>query len=190
VLERGLALCRSWNILDWSPTITSALAAAYARQGRLAEAITLHQRAAEEEAREMQGTPANGVLRFGETYLLAARIDDARACAERALSLSRTAGERSSEARALRLLGEIDACGTLPDADQAERHFGEALAQGEELGLRPLAARCHLGLGALYARIGRPERSEGHLTTALTMFREMEMPYWIEQAEAELRALA
>ena len=190
VLERGLALCRSWNILDWSPTITSALAAAYARQGRLAEAIALHQRAAEEEAREMQGTAANGVLRFGETYLLAARIDDARACAERALSLSRTAGERSSEARALRLLGEVAACGTSPDADQSERHFGEALAQSEELGLRPHAARCHLGLGALYARTGRPERSEGHLATALAMFREMEMPYWIEKAEAELRALA
>ncbi len=44
--------------------------------------------------------------------------------------------------------------------------------------------------GALHARTGRPERSEGHIATALAMFREMEMPYWIEKAEAELRALA
>jgi len=190
VLERGLALCRSWNILDWSPTMTSALAAAYARQGRVAEAIALHQRAAEEEARETQGTPAAGVLRFGETYLLADRVDDARACAERALSLSRAAGERSIEARAFRLLGEVAACGTSPDAGQAERHLGESLARSEALGLRPNAARCHLGLGALYARTGRRGRSEAHLTTALGMFREMGMPYWIEQTEGALKRLA
>jgi len=189
-LERGLALCRSWNILDWSPTMTSALAAAYACQGRLAESIALHHRAAEEEARETQGTPAAAVLRLGETYLLADRIDDARACAERALSLSRTVGERSIETRALRLLGEVAACGTSPDADQSERLMGQALVRSEELGLRPHVARCHLSLGALYARTSRPERSEGHVATALAMFREMEMPYWIEKAEAELRTRA
>ena len=160
------------------------------RQGRLAEAIAFHHRAAEEEARETQGTPAAAVLRLGETYLLADRIDDARACAERALSLSLTVGERSIETQALRLLGEVAACGTSSDADQSERLLGDALAQSKELGLRPHAARCHLGLGALHARTGRPERSEGHIATALAMFREMEMPYWIEKAEAELRALA
>jgi class 3 adenylate cyclase/tetratricopeptide (TPR) repeat protein len=188
-LERGLALCRTWSILDWSPTMTSALAAAYARQGRVAEAIALHERAREEEAREAQGTPAAGVLRLGETYVLADRIDDARACAERALSLSRTAGERSIETRALRLLGEVHARGPSPDADQAERHLAEALARSEALRLRPDAARCHLGLGALYARTGRREESRGHLTTALAMFREMEMPYWIEPAARLLKEL-
>ncbi len=189
-LERGLALCRSWNILDWSPTMTSALAAAYARQGRLAEAIAVHQRAAEEEARETQGTPAAGVLRFGETYLLADRVDDARACAERAHSLSRAAGERSIEVRALRLLGEVAACGPSPDAGQSEQLLGDALARSEALGLRPNAARCHLGLGALYAGTGRREQSEAHLATALGMFREMGMPYWTEQTEGVLKRLA
>jgi tetratricopeptide (TPR) repeat protein len=187
VLERGLALCRSWRILDWSPTLTSALAAAHAREGRLAEAIALHQRAAEEEARETQGTPTAGILRLGETYLLADRIDDARASAERALALSRGAGERSIEARALRLLGEVDAAGAVPDPDQSERHFKEALAGSEALGLRPNTARSHLGLGALYARTGRREQSEGHLATALAMFREMEMPYWVQKTARELQ---
>jgi class 3 adenylate cyclase/tetratricopeptide (TPR) repeat protein len=187
VLERGLALCRSWSILDWSPTLTSALAAAHAREGRLAEAIALHQRAAEEEAREMQGTPSDGVLRLGETYLLADRIDDARASAERALALSREAGERCIETRALRLLGEVDAAGAAPDPAGSERHFTEALARSEALGLRPNTARSHLGLGALYARTGRREQSESHLATSLAMFREMEMPYWVRQTAGVLQ---
>jgi class 3 adenylate cyclase/tetratricopeptide (TPR) repeat protein len=185
VLERGLALCRSWGILDWSPTITSGLAAAYAREGRLAEAIALHQRAAEEEARGTQGTPTTGVLRLAETYLVADRVDDARACAERALSLSRTAGERSSEARALRLLGEVDARGDSSGVDRSERHFREALTRSEELSLRPLVAHCHLGLGTLYRRSGKRMRAQEHLTTATTLYREMDMRFWLEKAEAE-----
>jgi hypothetical protein len=28
-----------------------------------------------------------------------------------------------------------------------------------------------------------------HLTTAATMYREMDMPFWLEQAEAEMEAL-
>jgi len=162
--------------------MTSALAAAYARQGRLTEAIELHQRAAEEEARETQGTPAAGVHRFAETYLLADRIDDAHECGERALALARAAGERSIETRALRLLGEVAAGGAPADPDRAERLFEESLARSRALHLRPNAARCHLGLGALYARTGRREQSREHFETALALFREMDMPYWIEKA--------
>ncbi|PWU20689.1 MAG: hypothetical protein C5B48_12195 [Candidatus Rokuibacteriota bacterium] len=186
VLERGLALCRNWNILDWSPTMTSALAAACARLGRLDEAIALHQRAREEEESEMQGTPAAGVLRFAETYLLAQRVDDARVTAERALGLSRTAGERSIEARALRVLGEVDTVSPLSDTNSAERLLSAALAHSEALGLRPSVARCHLSLGALYARTRRREQSEARLATALQMFRDMDMPYWSEQASRAL----
>jgi tetratricopeptide (TPR) repeat protein len=189
ILERGQGLCQSWGIFDWSPTISSGLALAYARDGRLAEAISLHQRAREEEAREMQGTPTAGIVRFGETCILAGRLDEARAHAEEALGLATAAGERSSEVRALRLLGEVGAGGQPADAEQAERHFHAALALGDKLGLRPEAARCRLGLGALYARTTQPGRSEPHLAAALAMFREMEMPYWIDQAERALHAL-
>jgi len=183
-LERGLALCERWGILDWSPTITSGLALAHAHEGRLAEAITLHQHAEEEEARGTQGTPTTGFLRLCETYLLADRVGAARTCAERALSLSRTAGERSSEARALRLLGEVEARGDQADVVGAERLLRQALVRSEELGLRPHAARCHLSLGALYVPIGRREQSEAHLAIAQAMFREMEMTYWLEKTEA------
>ena len=189
VLERGLGLCRTWSILDWSPTMTSALATAVAREGQVDEAIVLHQRAEEEEARQMQGTPGGHILRFGETYLLAQRIDDARACAERALGLSRTAGEEGAETRALRLLAEIDVAGPLANADRSERYLTEALDRSEAHGARPEAARCRLALGLLHARRGRRQQSEQCLATALAAFREMNMPYWTDKAAGALKEL-
>jgi hypothetical protein len=51
--------------------------------------------------------------------------------------------------------------------------------------MRPLVAHCHLGLGKLYRRTGKPQEAQEHLTTATTMYREMGMAYWLEQAEAE-----
>ena len=53
-----------------------------------------------------------------------------------------------------------------------------------------LVAHCHLGIGKLYRRTGKREQAQGHLTTATTMYREMDMLSWLEQAEAELGQLA
>jgi hypothetical protein len=55
--------------------------------------------------------------------------------------------------------------------------------------MRPLAAHCHLGLGKLYRRTGQPEQAREHLTSATTMCREMDMRFWLEQAEAIMGAL-
>ena len=63
------------------------------------------------------------------------------------------------------------------------------MALAEELGMRPLVAHCHLGLGKLYRRTGKREQGHEHLGTALTMYREMDMPFWLEKAEAETREL-
>ena len=59
---------------------------------------------------------------------------------------------------------------------------------GEELDMRPLIAHCHLGLGKLYRRTGKREQAQEHLTTATTMYREMDMRFWLEKAEAEMGA--
>jgi hypothetical protein len=56
--------------------------------------------------------------------------------------------------------------------------------------MAPEAAHCHLGLCKLYRRTSKRDQAQEHLTTATTMYREMGMPYWLEQAEAELRPLA
>jgi hypothetical protein len=76
-----------------------------------------------------------------------------------------------------------------PDSSAADNHYSAAMALAEELGMRPLVAHCHLGLGKLYRRTGKRAQAQAHLTTATTLYREMGMTYWLEQAEAELQAL-
>jgi len=39
-------------------------------------------------------------------------------------------------------------------------------------------------------RASKREQAHEHLTTATTMYREMDMRFWLEKAEAELQALA
>jgi len=58
-------------------------------------------------------------------------------------------------------------------------------ALADDLGMRPLVAHCHLGLGKLYRRTGKREQAHEHFATATTMYREMEMQFWLEKAEDE-----
>src|SRR5262249_52823599 len=72
------------------------------------------------------------------------------------------------------------------DIPAAEGYYREAFALANELGMRPLAAHCHLGLGKLYHRTGDAAKAHEHLTTASTLYREMGMTFWLEKAEASL----
>ena len=89
---------------------------------------------------------------------MAGRLEEAQALAERALAHAREHREQGHQAYALRLLGEIAAQRDPPEVAPAEDYFRQALALAEELGMRPLQAHCHLGLGTLYAKIGRQEQ--------------------------------
>ena len=60
------------------------------------------------------------------------------------------------------------------------------MALAGELGMRPLVAHCHFHLGKLF-RTDQREQAREHLTIATTMYREMDMRFWLDQAEAEMR---
>ena len=98
--------------------------------------------------------------------------------------MARRRSERGHEAYALRLLGDIALRSDHADIEQAERHYQAASGVATDLGMRPLIAHCHLGLGKLSRRTGKREQAQEHLATATTMYREMGMTYWLEQAEA------
>jgi tetratricopeptide (TPR) repeat protein len=126
-------------------------------------------------------------IRLSEAYLLAEQEADARAAAQRALGLARQHKERGHEAYTLRLFGEIAAREDPLDIGKAEDHYRQALALAEQLGMRPLMAHCHVGLGKLYRQSGKREQAKEHLHKGVALMREMEMGLWLERAEAELK---
>jgi tetratricopeptide (TPR) repeat protein len=133
---------------------------------------------------------ASYVLWAGEAYALAGYSDDASALAERALALAQTYKERGCQAWTLRLLGELHAHREHQAIEQAEEYYQQALDVAEELGMRPLQAHCHRGLGTLYATIGQQEQARVELSTAMNLYRAMEMTFWLPETEAALTQVA
>ena len=139
------------------------------------------------------GRAANHAYRvawLSEVCRLAGRGEEAWQHARQALDLARQQKERGNEARALHQLGVVQAHADPPDAAQAEAHYQQALALAEELGMRPLVAHCHLGLGRLYGQTGRGEQARAALATAIDLYRAMDMTFWLPQAEAALAQVA
>jgi predicted ATPase len=187
VLERGLGLCQVANIPLMFPAIASPLGYAYVLAGRVAEALPLLEQVVEQatSTRRPGGQPL-WVAWLSEAHLRAGRVEDATQLAERALALARHHKQRGHEAWALRLLGDIHTRHEPPEVESAETHYHQAVALAEELGMRPLLAHGHLGLGTLYAKTGRPEQARAALSTAVALYRAMDMTFWRPQAEAAL----
>jgi tetratricopeptide (TPR) repeat protein len=140
------------------------------------------------EAMEGSSTQSVWVTALSEAYLLAGRVDEALTSARRALALA-DSRRRSHQAWLLRLLGEITAHHHPPEAAPAEDYYRQALTLAEELGMRPLQAHCHSGLGTLYRHTGQPEQARVELSTAIEMYRDMEMAFWLPETEAALAAV-
>ena len=186
-LERAIGLCQDADLPVYFPWIAAALGAAYTLGGRVADAVPLLTQAIE------QTTAADTILyqavchlSLGEAQLLAGHLEEAYALAERALAHARAHQERGNEAYALRLLGEITARREPPERDQAGDHYRQALALAEALGMRPLQAHCHLGLGRLCAKTGQQEEGRAELSMAVEMYRAMAMTFWLAEAESAL----
>jgi tetratricopeptide (TPR) repeat protein len=186
VLERCHDLGRTWQFVTGTPAVPATLAAAFALAGRADEALPLVASAVEEfRRRPAHANPGLILLCAGMTHLAVGRIDEAAGYAREALALTRRLGARAGEAHALCLAGDI---ASAAGEDDAERSYREALALASELGMRPLVAHCHLGLGKLYRQTDKREQAWEHLATATTMYREMGMTYWLEKAEAAMAA--
>jgi class 3 adenylate cyclase/tetratricopeptide (TPR) repeat protein len=188
LLERATTMYGSLHFKN--PSVLSMLGWAYALGGRVDESFSLFERSLNLAA-AIKFLPCNSIwiIWWGEAHLRQGHFDEAMDRAVRALELARVQNEPAYEAYALHLLGEIIARRDLGTAGGAERHYREAMAIAERLGLRPLVARCFLGLGALSRQIGNRPRAEEHLTMAITILRETAMPLWLDQAERELVAL-
>jgi tetratricopeptide (TPR) repeat protein len=119
---------------------------------------------------------------LGEALLLTGHEQEALERANEALQFATARHERGYEAFALRLVGDVIARRTPPHS-QAEAAYREALRLASTLGMRPLAAHCHLALGELYQHTGAREQSRDHFATAAALYRELGMVRWVRRAE-------
>src|SRR5262245_18330073 len=120
-----------------------------------------------------------GLVRTGAT-------DRAAILAERALAYAQDHRIRGNEAWVRYLLGEIASERQPTEFTLAETHYRDSVVLGEPIGMRPLVAHCHIGLGKLYRRSNESARAEEHLATATAMYREMGMNFWLENTEAAM----
>jgi tetratricopeptide (TPR) repeat protein len=187
VFDQGLALCRASGNRDWVRPIVAGLGYASALAGRLGEGRALLEEGISESTRTggLHGQ-AHRVAWLSEVCRLTGRGEEAWQHARQALDLARQHKEHGDEAVALHQLGVVQAHADPPDTAQAEAHYQQALALAEELGMRPLVAHCHRGLGTLYSQSGQLEQARTELSTAIEMYRDMEMTFWLPQAEMAL----
>jgi class 3 adenylate cyclase/tetratricopeptide (TPR) repeat protein len=186
VFEQGLALCRASGNRNALRTIVAGLGYAAALQGRLVEGRALVEEGISENIRTGARQRPLLVAWLSEVCRLAGRSEEAWQYAHQALGLARQFKDRGDEAYALHQLGTVHAHADPPDTTQAATHYQQALVLAEELGMRPLVAHCHLGLGRLYQQTGRREQARAALAAAIDLYRAMDMAFWLPQVEAAL----
>jgi class 3 adenylate cyclase/tetratricopeptide (TPR) repeat protein len=187
LLERAMRLCQEVDLPVYFPWMAAAWGAAHTLAGRVDAAVPLLTQAMEQAmATDMVGWQVLCRLALGEAHLLAGHLEEAHALAAHALALTHAHQERGNQAYALHLLGDIAARRVPPERELAETHYRDSLALANELGMRPLQAHCHRGLGMLYATVGQREQARIALPTAIEMYRSMEMSFWRPEAEAAL----
>jgi tetratricopeptide (TPR) repeat protein len=191
VIEDWVAMARTGNtvvLLTWAVGSSAWVLAQLGEGGealnRLHEGEQLLERLA---AGGIVGNRSWAYHALGRACLLLGRLGEARRLADRALESS--PGHHGFAAYAQHLLGDIATHPDRFDAERGEAHYGQALALAAARGMRPLVAHSHLGLGRLYRRTGKRKQASEHLTTATAMYREMDMRFWLEKAEAEMKEL-
>jgi class 3 adenylate cyclase/tetratricopeptide (TPR) repeat protein len=191
LLERALSICEAADLPFHFSLLAPDLGAAYVLCGRVDEAVRLLERALE-QATSSSTMPIRmmQLSTLGAAYLHAGRLEEAGTLAARAREYHRTHQERGLEAYALRLLGDIATHRDPREVTEADASYRQAQALADTLGMRPLVAHCHLGLGTLYATLGQQEQARTELTAAIAMYQAMEMIFWLPETEAALAQVA
>jgi tetratricopeptide (TPR) repeat protein len=189
-LARSLELCRVWNLRQNMTSFALLFGHALALSGQVHESLALLEQSVETaELTRAIGRYSVNAAELSEVYWLAGRYAEAQALAVQAYAQAHETQEHGRQAWIARLLGAMHAHGDAPDVEQAEAYYRQALILAEELDIRPLQAHCHRGLGTLYRQTGQAEQARAELSTAIDMYRDMEMTFWLPETEAALAAV-
>jgi class 3 adenylate cyclase/tetratricopeptide (TPR) repeat protein len=175
LLERSLELCRVWELRQIVAGLTLELGHALTLSGQISEGLALLEHS--EETADLicllgrQASLRSSML--SEVYWLSGCHEEAKTLAVKAYAHAHETKERGSQAWAARLLGELHTYGHGPDVEQAESYYQQALALANELGMRPLQAHCHRGLGTLDRQTGQREQACAELSMAIELYRDV-----------------
>src|SRR5499425_128292 len=187
LLEQALEVCRRHDLPVYLSAITADLGHAYTQLEDIEQGLALLRQAVDGASRTNQ-LYAHYMLELSEGHLSAGHLREAREFAEAGRTLAGERRERGREARALTLLGDVARLETDPTGESPESFYQAAVSIAEPLGLRPLLARCLLGLGLTRRHRGQEADAQATLTEATRLFREMEMATWLSRAEDAARA--
>lgn len=183
VLRQGIELARTGDLPMGTRVLVPVLGSGLAHVGEMAQALDI---LAPVSAAPLLPYCLNFVA---EAYLLADRPEEAAGVVTRVLEQSAGRKELGVRAWALCLQGSIAARRPRADKTAALADLRQALALAEERDMRPLAARCHHGMGDLHTAAGRSAEARNALAQALKIYVEIGMPHWEKRCKASLAAI-
>jgi len=186
-LEQALDLCREVDVLSAFSFIAASLGHAHMLLGRPDDILPILEEAIKPQKVKFSAVPSIYPLTaLAEVYRSKGQIERAILNAEEALSISRRKGEHGFGAWALYYMAKIQSGETPEQMQQAIQLYGKAIERARDLGMRPLLAHCHLGLGQLYLKKGRSKEAHSELSVALDLYRSIDMSFWVPQVESAL----
>jgi len=186
--EHWIAGVRAGNVVIQLPWAISSSAWVLAQLGEASVALDRvregEQLLERQAAKELVVNGGWDYHSLGRACLLLGRLDEARRLGDHAVNSS--PHQLGYQAHGLHLLGDIATHPERYDAECGETQYRKALTLAEMRGMRPLVAHCHLGLGKVYRQTGKHQEAEEFLASASAMYRELDMGFWVKNAESEI----
>jgi class 3 adenylate cyclase/tetratricopeptide (TPR) repeat protein len=187
-LERAYQMSERADLRMARTTVAGYLGGAYTLSNQAARAIEiLNEAVAAATGMELMVDQAIRLVHLGEAYLQIGEVEQATRVADLALQTSLDYYQHGAGAWTQWLFGEINM--RADNLEAAEGHYRKAMAMASELGMAPLVAHCHFGLGKRHGRASKNEQSREHLVAAAGLYRTLEMPSWIREIEVTLQRL-
>jgi tetratricopeptide (TPR) repeat protein len=185
ILEQALALCRDSDVLSAFSFTAASLGHAHSLTGHPDHALPILEEAVRPHKVNLSAVPTIYPLTaLAEAYHLIGQTEKAIQNAEEALRIFRQRGERGFGAWALYYMAKIHSEEDSEQMQHAVHLYHQAKEQAAELGMRPLLAHCHMGLGQVYLRRGQTAEARSELSAASDLYRSMGMSFWLPQVES------
>ncbi|KPK24898.1 MAG: hypothetical protein AMK69_15510 [Nitrospira bacterium SG8_3] len=186
-LEKALAMCREADVLAAFSFTAASFGHAQSLLGHPDHAVPILQEAVRpQEASFSPVSSGYPLTALAEVYRLKGDTKEAIRNAEEALSIFSQREERGFAAWALYYMAKIKSEDKSEQIQHAIQTYRQAMEQARGLGMRPLVAHNHLGLGQVYIKKGEPRKARSELMAAIDLYRSMGMSFWLPEAESAL----